>query len=70
MTDKLQDKNRRVHLAKVLSKQANKKGTGALQVQIQVIRKDALKLRADLAHGYELIKEWMETVISKRTLFK
>ena len=71
MVKKLIDKNRRVKMAKVISRTVPKnKRTEALQAQFQIIQKDALRLREDLAHGYELIKEWMETVISRRTLFK
>jgi hypothetical protein len=71
MTTKLSDKNRRVHMAKVLAQSnPNKKRTEALSGQYEIIRKDALRLREDLAHGYELLKEWIETVISRRTFFK
>lgn len=71
MTTKLSDKNRRVHMAKILAQSnPNKKRTEALVSQYEVIWKDALRLREDLAHGYELIKEWIETVISRRTIFK
>ena len=71
MATKLIDKNRRVHMAKILAQQTHKnKRTEALTGQARVIRQDVLRLREDLAHGYELIKEWIETVISRRTIFK
>lgn len=71
MTTKLIDKNRRVHMAKILAQSGHKnKRTEALSGQFRVIRQDVLRLREDLAHGYELIKEWIETVISRRSLSK
>lgn len=71
MTTKTIDKNRRIHMAKILTQTAHKnKRTEALSGQYKIIRQDILRLREDFAHGYELIKEWIETVISRRTLFK
>jgi hypothetical protein len=71
MTTKLNDKNRRVHMAKIIAQSGHKKKhTEALSGQLKIIRGDVLRLREDLAHGYELIKEWIETVINRRTIFK
>lgn len=42
----------------------------SLNDQYQVIREDILKLREDLGHGYDLLKEYLETKISIRTLLK
>jgi hypothetical protein len=71
-TTKLNDNNRRVHAAKVLalSSKKNKAEGGALSSQFRIIRSDVLKLRRDLAHGYDLLKEFIETKISRRTLIK
>lgn len=72
-TTKLTDNNRRVHAAKVLAQTSNKnKGSegNAINNQIRIIRGDVLRLRKDLAHGYDLLKEWIETKISRRTLIK
>ena len=71
-TNKINDNNRRVHAAKVLalSSKKNKGDGGALTNQFRIIRSDVIKLRNDLAHGYDLLREWVETKISRRTLIK
>ncbi len=42
----------------------------ALNGQYKIIRKDVLKLRKDLARGYDLLRNLVETKISKRTPIK
>lgn len=42
----------------------------ALSDQYAIIRADILKLREDLADGYDLLKDFIETKISRRTLVK
>lgn len=69
------DQNRRVKAAKNLSGGHNvnpetKNERDALQKQYRLIRQDVLKLRADLAHGYDLLKELVETKMSRRILVK
>lgn len=69
------DHNRRVKAAKNLM-EASGAGPGvkskrdALQKQYRLIRQDVMKLRADLARGYDLLKELVETKVSRRSLVK
>lgn len=42
----------------------------SINEQFHVIRQDILKLREDLAHGYDLVKDWVETKMSIRTLLR
>ncbi|MBA2403860.1 MAG: hypothetical protein H0V66_03740 [Bdellovibrionales bacterium] len=46
------------------------KNVDAITGHYEVIRQDVFKLREDLVHGYELLKDWVETNFSRRTLFK
>ena len=71
-TTKFNGNKRRVHAAKVLtlSSKKNKAESGALNNQFRIIRSDVFKLRNDLAHGYDLLREWVEIKISRRTLIK
>lgn len=41
-----------------------------LTEQYGVIREDILKLREDLAHGYDLLKEYAETKLSVKSLLR
>lgn len=71
MVKPINEKNRRVHLAQAVSVGTNKiKNTDPFQKQILVIRKDLMKLRDDLVQSYVLIKDWTETVVIRRSLFK
>ena len=71
-TTKLNENNRRVHAAKVLalSSKKNKAGRGVLNNQFKIIRSDVLKLKNDLAYGYDLLREWVEIKINRRTPIK
>lgn len=42
----------------------------ALEKQYKLIRQDVLKLRADLSRGYDLLRELIETKLSRRTLVR
>lgn len=69
------DQNRRVKAAKNLAestkvKPAENSKRDALGKQYKVIRQDVLKLRADLAHGYDLVKELIETKVSRRNAIR
>ncbi len=71
MTTKKIDNSRRVHAVKVLAHSTKtRKGSVAISTQYGIIRRDIRKLRTDLAHGYDLIKQWMETKISRRLLVR
>lgn len=71
MTTKLTDKNRRTRMARVVV-QAPKisKRSEALDGQYEKIRRDIIKLREDLAVGYDLVKQSLQTIISRRTRVK
>lgn len=84
MAKKVLDSNRRTHAAKVLAEESKKNleveaisepvkmkkknEYSALKTQFDLIKQDVFKLRADLARGYDLIKDLVETKISRRTL--
>lgn len=42
----------------------------SLNKQYQVIREDILKLREDLADGYDLLRDYLESKASLRTLIR
>jgi hypothetical protein len=42
----------------------------SLNKQYQVIREDILKLREDLADGYDLLKDYIESRVNLRTLIR
>lgn len=42
----------------------------SLNKQYQVIREDILKLREDLADGYDLLKDYLESRVNLRTLIR
>lgn len=42
----------------------------SLNNQYEVIREDILKLREDLAHGYDLLKEYIDSKVSLRSLIR
>lgn len=68
MTKKVTEKNRRTNMARVLIQSAQKsKHNEALSKQYETIRKDVVKLRGDVADGYELVKQSLQTFISRRT---
>lgn len=73
---KFKDQNRRTHAAKVLVETTSKpksvgaKGVDALNGQFRLIKQDILKLREDLVHGFDLVRELVETKISRRNLIK
>ena len=69
-TSKLTDKNRRVHAAKVLAESKRNKSNdpNAINIQYRIIRGDVKKLKRDLSHGYNLVKAWIETKVSKRSI--
>ncbi len=83
-TSKLIDNNRRTHAAKVLAQASKKNQTSeeevhekkthlskkSLNEQYAVIRGDVLKLREDLAHGYDLLKDYIESKVNLRTLIR
>lgn len=52
------------------TKSVQSEGFNSLQDQYQIIRGDILKLREDLARGYDLLKNFIDTKISIRTLLK
>lgn len=45
-------------------------GFRSLNEQYEVIREDILKLRADLADGYDLLKDYIESKVNLRTLIR
>lgn len=45
-------------------------GFAALNEQYLVIREDILKLREDLAQGYDLLKDYIETKVNLRSLIR
>lgn len=85
-TSKQIDNNRRTHAAKVLAQASKKNQTSeekvhehekeqsssikSLNKQYSVIREDVLKLREDLAHGYDLLKDYLESKMNLRTLIR
>lgn len=46
------------------------KGENLLNEQYQIIREDVLKLREDLAHGYDLLKDYIESKVNLRTFIR
>ena len=42
----------------------------SLNKQYEVIREDILKLREDLADGYDLLKDYLESKVNLRTLIR
>lgn len=68
MKKRVTDKNRRTNMARVLVQTAQKgKHDEALAKQYETIRKDVVKLREDIADGYELVKQSLQTFVSRRT---
>jgi len=79
---KLIDNNRRSHAAKILAETSkknksietnisvNKKSSAAIEGQYRIIRQDILKLRTDLARGYDLVKDWVGTKVSRRMVLR
>lgn len=69
----LMNNNRRAHSIKVLA-QANKPlphrktENKSLSHQYKIIRKDVLRLRNDLALGYDLLKRWLVGLRRKSTV--
>ena len=69
----LMNNNRRTHSIKVLAKAnkplpSKKTENKSLSHQYKIIRKDVLKLRNDLALGYDLLKRWLVGLRRKSTV--
>ena len=66
---KLTENNRRVSMAKTLAhtdKKSKLQKQNALKNQYKIIRSDVLKLRKDLAHGYDLLRNLIESKVSRK----
>jgi hypothetical protein len=48
-------------------KQAKKGGHSKMQDQYKLLRKDVLKLRHDLEHGYEILRNLVESSMKSKT---
>jgi hypothetical protein len=70
-TKKINSKKNKAKLLKLVGQSDSKTGnSAALNGQYKVIRQDVLKLRADLARGYDLLRNLLETKISRRSVIQ